>query len=248
MKTPKVRLLATTTGKEDTEYYGKSLDEITVGIARISSSREANTLFDEPEKLLRHCLLNSHWSIFTTTNLVFEVITSRAMGRELLRHWSLRPQELSARYAEITSFEPVELRKQAKNNRQSSTDVIDDETLNSKVSAHLEKTNELYNELLSSGVSRETARMVLPETATTRIIFNGTLREWITTLNQRLHKTAQKEVRIVAQAIRDEFIKECPIISKAMYNFEEAEEIHILERLVLEKYGVYGLINGRGDT
>lgn len=71
--------------------------------------------------------------------------------------------------------------------------------------------------------------MVLPETTQTRLIFNGTIRDWITTLNQRLHKTAQKEVRVIAQAIKDEFIKQCPIIAKALYNFEFSEEMHILD-------------------
>ena len=243
--TSKARLITKTVGYQNTEYENKPLDEITVGIARLSSSREINELFTEPHKLLRHCISNGHWSVFTTTNLGIEIETSRAVGRQLLRHWSLRPQELSARYAEITSFEEVELREQCKNNRQSSEKIIyDTETFvpNEYVKRHLEDTDDLYRELLRNGVSRETSRMILPECATTKIIFNGTLREWITTLNQRLHKTAQKETRVVCEAIRDCFMIECPIISKCLYDFEDAYEIHILDRLVLEKFGVYDLI------
>lgn len=242
----KVRLLAKTEGIADSEYSGKTLDEITVGIARISSSREVNNLFSEPEKLLRHCITHGHWSVFTTTTLVFEITTSRAIGRELLRHWSLRPQEISQRYAEIAEIEPIELRKQAENNRQSSTVVIDDPFLNKLTKETIDNSLATYNSLLNEGVSRETARMVLPETTQTKLIFNGTLREWITTLNQRLHKTAQLEIRLVAQAIRDEFIKQCPIISEALFNFEDAEEIHILDRLVLEKFGVYDVVKQNG--
>lgn len=240
-----VRLISKTTGAIGTEYESKSLDEITVGIARLSSSREINELFNEPYKLIRHCLLNGHWSIFATTNLVFEIITSRAMGRELLRHYSIRPQELSQRYAQITEFEEIEIRKQAKNNRQSSTEVFDptlfgvDYKASQAIETHLKNTTALYQELLDNDTSRETARMILPETTQTKLIMNGTLREWITTLNQRLHNTAQKEVRLVAEAIRDIFIQECPVISKALYNFDDSYYIHILERLVLEKYKVY---------
>lgn len=242
-----VRLIAKTEGYQGTEYANKSLDEITVGIARLSSSREINELFDEPYKLLRHCVTNQHWSVFTTTNLVFEVITSRAMGRELLRHWTLKPQELSQRYAEITEFEDVEIRKQSSSNRQSSTEEFDPilwpeyllERASDTVRHHMNNTKEIYKEMLIKGVARECARMILPETTQTKIIFNGTLREWVTTLNQRLHKTAQKEVRLVAEAIRDCFMKEAPVISKAFFDFEGAYDIHILERVVLEKYGVY---------
>lgn len=241
-----VRLIAKTVGYAGTEYHNKSLDEITVGIARISSSREVNELFDEPHKLLRHCISHGHWSVFTTTNLVFEVETSRAIGRQLLRHWGLKPQELSQRYAEIQSFEELELRKQCKNNRQSSSELIEDEDMQFLANITVKKAESTYKELLKNDVSRETARMILPETTQSRIIFNAPLREWITTLNQRLHKDSQKEIRLVAQAIRDEFIKQCPIISQALYNFEDAEDIHILDRLVLEKFGVYEIIKANG--
>lgn len=242
-----VRLIAQTTGTSNTEYSNKSIDEIMVGIARLSSSRETNELFDEPYKLIRHCLLNGHWSVFSTCNLVFEIVTSRAMGRELLRHYSIRPQELSQRYAEITEFEDIELRYQATTNRQSSTDVIvdtDDFAPNYYVEKHIEQTIDLYKRLLEQGVARETARMILPETTQTKLIMNGSVREWLTTLNQRLHKTAQKEVRLPMECIRDILMEVIPITSKAVYNFDNAYNIHILDRLVLEKYKVYNTVIG----
>ena len=246
-----VRKKKKTVGYKDTEYEDKSLDEITVGIARLSSSRETNELFNEADKLLKHCILNGHWSIFNTTNLVFEIETSRAVARQLLRHWSLKPQEFSARYAEVVSFEDVEIRKQCTNNRQSSEDVFNPDIkvdeyfstdANAVVADILDETKKRYSMLLDTGCSRETSRMILPECATTKIIFNGTLREWITTLNQRLHKTAQKETRLVCEAIRDYFIIECPIISKSLFNFEDAYDIHLLDKLVLEKYNVFTLV------
>lgn len=259
----KVRLLTKTTGAIGTEYEGKSIDSIIVGIARLSSSRETNELFDEPHKLLRHCLNNGHWSVFATANMGFEITTSRAIGRELLRHWSLAPQELSQRYKAISEFEPVEIRMQNINNRQSSTEVFDptwyeddngnitDDLLNAKRASsqifyHLEEAKDLYLKLLKQGVAKECARMILPETTQTVLIFNGKIRDWITTLNQRLHSTAQKECRLVAEAIRDIFIQECPVISKMLYNFEDAYNCHILERVLLEKYGVYDMIKNNG--
>lgn len=162
------------------------------------------------------------------------------MGRELLRHWSLKPQEFSQRYAEVGAFEEIELRNQAKTNRQSSTDV--NHEFDAMVDEHLHKVEELYSRLLKNGIAKETARLILPETSQTKIIFNGTLRDWITTLNLRLHKTAQKEVRDIANKIKNVFINECPVIATALYNFEDAYDVHILDRVVLEKYGVFGQI------
>jgi thymidylate synthase ThyX len=71
------------------------------------------------------------------------------------------------------------------------------------------------------------------------MVMNGTVGEWITTLNVRLHKTAQKEMRAIAWVIAEYLKINCPIISAALYNFEYAEDIHIIERLTLEKYGVF---------
>jgi thymidylate synthase (FAD) len=177
----KVRLLTKTEGAKGTEYEGKTIDEIIVGIARCSSSREANELFAEPHKLLRHCLNHSHWSVFGEANLGFEITTSRAIGRELLRHWSLAPQELSQRYKSISEFEPIELRMQSKDNRQSSTEefdpsIINDSLASDEIMSHLNRTKELYARLLEAGVARECARMILPETTETVLIFNGKIR------------------------------------------------------------------------
>ena len=87
--------------------------------------------------------------------------------------------------------------------------------------------------------AKETARFILPESARTKLYFNFRIRELITFLNARLHKTAQKEIRLIAEQIRDIFIQECPIISEALFNFDNAYEVPILDRIVLEKYKVY---------
>jgi len=234
----KVRLIAFTCGAPSSEYANRSIDEILVGIARISSGRDAEHLFDEPHKLLRHCLINGHWSVFQMANLIFEITTSRAIGRELLRHWSLRPQELSQRYMEVASVEPVELRQQATTNRQSSEQVLDAPELQQLVTTTINHSVCVYKQLLQAGVAKECARMVLPEATQTKLIMNGTIREWITMLNQRLHKTAQKEMREVAAAIAEEIKQQCPLISRMLFDFEHADEILLIDQLTLAKYGV----------
>ena len=101
----------------------------------------------------------------------------------------------------------------------------------------LDKSQYAYERLLEWGVAKECARFVLPETTQTTLIMNFRIRELITMLNVRLHKTAQKEVRLVAEAIRDIFIQECPLTAAALHNFHNAYEVHILDQLVLEKHG-----------
>lgn len=241
----KVRLIAKTTGAIGTEYEGKSIDNIIVGIARVSSNRNTNDLFDEPHKLLRHCVLEQHWSILESASLTFEVYTSRAMSHEIIRHKSMSFQEFSLRYAEAIDIEPIELREQSKDNRQSSTELLENNsyTCHTQVNDSIDNIKYLYDGLLKLNVARETARFVLPLATTTKINMTANVRSIITFLNARLHKTAQKEIRLVAEAIRDIFITECPIISQCFFNFDNAYNIHILERLVLEKYKLYDLID-----
>lgn len=244
-----VRLLTKTEGVEGTEYYKKSIDEIIVGKARASSSREVNELFEEPHKLLRHCILNQHWSIFDQAHLGFEITTSRAMGRELLRHSSIHPQEFSQRYASVLTHEEVELRLQSKSNRQSSSELyISEAEIKDGCSAHgivelaLDEVFNDYSALIDSGIAKECARLILPECTTTVLHMEGSIRSWITLLNARLHQSAQKEVRLISLVVKNFFIKQAPIIAASLYDFEDAYDIHILERIVLEKYGVYKII------
>lgn len=252
----RVELITKSVGVTGSLFENRSIDEIIVGQARVSTSRSDQELFDTPEKLIRHCILNQHWSIFELANLGFKVETSRAIGREILRHGThIGLTEFSQRYSEVLEMEPVELRKQAQSNRQSSTEVFDPElpfkaidnnwntiegTQKSSIliNSNLESTTKLYNDLLDKGVARESARMILPETTKTTIYLNARIREIITFLNARLHKTAQKEIQEIAEVIRDIFIEQCPIIANALFNFDMAYDHHIIDQLVLEKYKV----------
>jgi thymidylate synthase (FAD) len=138
----------------------------------------------------------------------------------------------SQRYSGEIKFEDVELREQAVSNRQSSTEVVGlftQEQIQEQFGA-------TYDNLISRGVARECARMFLPEATKTTIYMNFRVRELITFLNARLHHTAQKEIRLLAEEVKKIFIEKCPIISKCLFNFEYAEKFHILEQVVLEKY------------
>ena len=233
----KVELISKTVGIDS--FKNQSIDNLIVGQARVSSNR-SDDLFDEPEKLLRHCILNQHWSIFELANLGFKITTTRAIGRELLRHGKqVGLTEFSQRYSDNISIEEVELREQSKSNRQSSTNIVNDAISYNLVNNAIGQSIVNYKQLLDKGVAKETARFILPESTTTTIYMNFRIRELITFLNARLHKTAQKEIRLIAEEMKEIFKKECPIISKCLFDFDNAYEMHILERIVLEKYKLY---------
>ena len=126
-------------------------------------------------------------------------------------------------------FEEIELRKQAEDNRQSSEEVFDPKLpafdyigvnipiqSSSLIKGHLVKTQRLYNDLLEKGVSRETARMVLPMCTKTKIYMTGPVRSWIHFFSLRDDSHAQKEIQLLAKEGKKIFIKQFPIISKAL--------------------------------
>lgn len=202
-----------------------------VEIARVSSSREDKT--EAPEGLINYLIRNQHWSPFEHGFMTLKIETSKAIGIQLLRHRSFTFQEFSQRYAKVENIEPIEIRQQAEKNRQSSTEVFDpkveeygwrheedfadDDPKATNAIAHcIENCMELYRQLLEVGVAKECARMILPMATQTTIYMTGSVRSWIHFLAIRDDSHAQKEVQLIAKEIKKIFIREFPIISKAL--------------------------------
>ena len=181
--------------------------------ARVSSPHQESL---EIEKLLTYLIDNAHWSPFEMVDMTVEIVTSRAISPQILRHRSFSFQEFSQRYAAVTKFEPVELRMQG-NTKQGSADSIPQHlmSLNDKVNWATNYAEQVYAELLQHGVSRECARMVLPLCTQTKLYMKGSLRSWIHYLDVRCESNTQKEHRDIAEAIKAIFIEQFPTISKA---------------------------------
>ena len=201
-----------------------------VEIARASSTRKDKT--ESPEGLINYLIKNKHWSPFQHSYLTFEIVTSKAIAIQYLRHLSFTFQEFSQRYAEVTDFEAIEFRLQAETNRQSSTDVVGTLTVNDGwdfIGDHDSKAynairdaghalvliEEAYHKLLEAGIAKECARMILPMTTQTLLYMTGSVRSWIHLMEIRDDGHAQKEAQLIAKEIKKIFIKELPLISKA---------------------------------
>lgn len=188
--------------------------------ARVSNPSNQNNTLTSP-KLLAYCIKNGHWSIFEQASFTVEIVTSRAISAQILRHRSFSFQEFSQRYAVATEFDPVELRTQDLNNRQGSGDIVDGEHINERARKSIEFSIDTYNMFISEGISKETARMILPLCTQTTLYMTGNVRSWIHYLEQRCAKGTQKEHRLIAEAIRDEiFAVQFPEIHEAL-NYEK---------------------------
>lgn len=193
-------------------------EELIVYTARVSNpGNQLNT--ETADKLLGYLVKNFHWSPFEMVDLTVEIVTSRAIAQQILRHRSFVFQEFSQRYAKATKIEPVELRYQAEKNRQSSSQsFIGDEAdkLNMSVEHLLEHSEEVYSKLIDAGVAKECARFVLPLATQTTMYMKGSVRSWIHYLQIRTNDHTQKEHREVAMEILQLFISLFPNISKAL--------------------------------
>ena len=206
-------------------------EEQIVEIARVSSSRKDKK--SKPEGLINYLINHSHWSPFEHGSMTLFFETSKAIGIQLIRHRSFTFQEFSQRYQDVLlmgdMFEDVELRRQATDNRQSSTESFDPKingfgygganmplSANGLVKRHLVQSQKLYRDLIEVGVAREQARMVLPMCTKTRIYMTGTLRSWIHFFKLRDDGHAQKEIQLLAKEGKKIFIEQFPIISKAL--------------------------------
>ena len=192
-------------------YVELSPENFIVYIARVSNPpNQLNT--STSEKLLRYLIKHKHWSPFEHVSITIEIKTSRAIAAQILRHRSFTFQEFSQRYSTATTFEPLEWRTQGKTNRQVGEDAVNLSVVEQgMVDAAQKACIKTYEYLLSVGVAKECARMILPLNTSTTLYMTGTLRSWIHYLKIRNTKETQKEHRLIAEEIKQLLEKEFPI-------------------------------------
>lgn len=169
--------------------------------------------------LLAYCIKHGHWSVFEQANLILEISTSRAIAPQILRHRSFSFQEFSQRYSAADDFVPHQARRQAKTNRQSSTDDLDAQSQEWFLQCQKEiwaLAFACYTEALARGVAKESARALLPLNTTTRLYMNGTVRSWIHYIQLRTKADTQQEHREIAERCRDIFQQQLPQIAAAL--------------------------------
>ena len=205
-----VKLVSITPDAEKTMAY----------IARVSNPSNQDN--EKYAGLLKYCIKHNHWSVFEQSSMSLEIETTRAIAAQILRHRSFTFQEFSQRYAASTALGNIdlpELRRQDDKNRQNSTDDLDPEMVekfNKQMITLFSSAKSLYEQMLSQGVAKECARMVLPLCTPTRIYMTGSCRSWIHYINLRSAHGTQKEHMVIAEACRKVFTEQFPAVSEAL--------------------------------
>ena len=189
-------------------------------VARVSNPSNQDN--EKYAGLLKYCIKHNHWSVFEQSSMTIEIETTRAIAAQILRHRSFTFQEFSQRYAASTALGDIdlpELRRQDEKNRQNSTDDLDPEMVekfNKQMITLFSSAKSLYEQMLSQGVAKECARMVLPLCTPTRIYMTGSCRSWIHYINLRSAHGTQKEHMDIAEACRKVFTEQFPSVSEAL--------------------------------
>lgn len=187
------------------------IQELIAFCARVSNpANQFNT--ETSEKLINYLVKHQHWSPLEMVSACIEIVTTRDIARQILRHRSFSFQEFSQRYADPTAelseaFVLREARFQDTKNRQNSVEfdktdeaqrllAIEWERAQKRVLYAVEKE---YKWAIQNGIAKEQARAVLPEGLTvSRMYMNGTLRSWIHFIQLRSGNGTQKEHRLIA--------------------------------------------------
>jgi len=208
-----VKLISLTKPVDD--LLMENSEELVAFIARVSNP-ENQMNHETAPRLLNYLTDHKHWSPFEMVDFTVEIKTSRAIAAQILRHRSFCFQEFSQRYSAATKIEPIELRKQAVKNRQSSAEVIDEPVINNVVKLAIDYAIQTYNKLITEGVAKEQARMVLPLATQSTLYMKGSLRSWIHYIQLRTAEDTQKEHRDIAKKIKNIFIDQFPVVAEAL--------------------------------
>jgi thymidylate synthase (FAD) len=197
-----------------------TLEQFIAYAARVSNP--ANQLNnDTAPKLLKYLAKNHHWSPFEMASITMEIVTTRDIARQILRHRSFSFQEFSQRYAVAsTEFVRSEARLQDTKNRQNSIEVQDaalQELWDDLQKQVTDKCSYAYAVALENGIAKEVARKVLPEGLTESTLYMaGTVRSWLHFIQLRRANGTQKEHQVVALAAEKELISRYPTIGELL--------------------------------
>lgn len=190
-------------------------DAAIVQAARVSYGKGLKG-YEQDKKLIKYLWSHEHTSPFEQVIVKFHISCPLFVARQWMRHRTGSYNELSGRYSVIPNkwYIPTHARVPDSINKQSSVDTNNDlltQTMIEKINDCCKRAYETYKQLLDLGISREQARMVLPQNMFTEFYVTMSLRNWFHFLKLRLDDGAQYEMREYAKAILEMLKELAPI-------------------------------------
>lgn len=177
------------------DYMGS--DAAIVQAARVSYGEGTKTV-NEDRQLIRYLMRHWHTTPFEMVEFKFHVRVPIFVARQWLRHRTASVNELSARYSIIKDdfWLPSEYRSQSLMNKQGSGETsFDDASAHMSQKHSSELAFQVYDGLVTRGISRELSRIHLPQSTFTEFYWKINLHNLFHFLRLRMDSHAQKEIR-----------------------------------------------------
>lgn len=224
---------------ESADGQTASADAAIVQAARVSYGAGTKKI-NEDRGLIRYLLRHRHTTPFEMVEFKFHVSMPIFVARQWIRHRTANVNEYSGRYSEMPDhfYRPDAggVRLQSATNKQGGENTIDagSETERSffEYLHRAEALYEEYQQLMDKGVSRELARIALPQSVFTQWYWKCDLHNTLRFLSLRMDSHAQKEIRDYAQAMCQLIEPLCPFTIEAWRDYE-LESVH-LTRIEIE--------------
>ncbi len=187
------------------DYMGN--DERILEAARISYKSKGKGE-EADKKLISYLWRNKHTSPFEMVKITLNIKMPIFVMRQYVRHRMQNLNEVSARYTELPNefYIPKEWRAQDTKNKQGSVqmDMLPEYHVKTSndVKNFCQDAYQLYEKLLSEGVAREMARMVLPINIYTEIFACWDLKNLLHFISLRDDSHAQAEIQEYGKAIK----------------------------------------------
>lgn len=184
-------------------------DQMPVLAARVSHAGDDKTGKDTvaDKRLMKYLAEHKHMSVFEHMSVTFKIVAPLFVVREWHRHRTQSYNEISMRYTDDPVgkfYMPSNWRQQESRNKQGSAGSIEPHNIwkaESILKNAYDASLKAYKDLLSLGVCREQARMVVPVGNYTEFYATANLRNWFNFWVLRHAEDAQWEIRMYADAI-----------------------------------------------
>lgn len=160
--------------------------------------------WEKDAKLLRFMYENNHTTPFEFCGAVFEIKAPLFVLNQIVRHRTFSFNVFSMRYSKANGnfYTPAEWKEQAEKNRQGSGKRLDAQSsLDKLYEETMAKCFDTYEAFLAAGMSKEQARLVLPQSTMTQWRMAGNLHNWLKFLRLRTASDVQEETRCIASEI-----------------------------------------------
>jgi len=168
------------------------------------------------EKLIKYLAKHKHTSPFNHTFMTVHVKAPIFVARQLQKHEYMPWNEVSRRYVDDTPefYEPDVWRGRADDKKQGSVGAVESVPVGAlKVQGYCLAA---YQDLLSSGICPEQARMILPQNMMTEWYWSGTVGAFAKMCNLRCKEDTQLETRTVGNEVSDIMSIYFPVSWKAL--------------------------------